>query len=123
MMSISQQKYKLPIPQEYICPVANIIMINPIICSDGYTYDYSTIMNLSVHISPITGEPLTGQIIENKTMKHLIDNFVEKNDIMKIKEKDHCQTYGTRIYKLFSKNYYKNNSFAQNWISLHPEYK
>ena len=40
------------IPQEFICPITRSIMDDPVICSDGYTYERSAILQLKNSTSP-----------------------------------------------------------------------
>lgn len=74
------------IPPEYICPITLRIMEDPIICSDGYSYDKQSIINLKNMVSPKTGEILNKDIIiPNKNLKQLIIKY-NKNNPEKLKQ-------------------------------------
>jgi hypothetical protein len=64
------------IPHEFICPVTFEIMEDPIICSDGYTYDRNVILNLTNSISPITRQPIDkNNLIPNRNLKDAIERY------------------------------------------------
>ena len=64
------------IPQEYICPITLSLMDDPVICSDGYTYERSSILQLRNSISPITRQFIDkNNIIPNRAIKDSIERF------------------------------------------------
>jgi hypothetical protein len=67
------------IPDEIICPYTFKIMIDPIICDDGFTYEKSAILQLRNSISPMTQQPL------DKT--NMISNHIIKERIIKYNQK------------------------------------
>jgi len=72
-------KKKKDIPYELKCPISLEIMRDPIICSDGHTYDRKSIEALfksNNYISPTTREKLDKNIlISNYNIKKMIDNL------------------------------------------------
>ena len=72
-------KKKKEIPYELKCPISLEIMKDPIICSDGHTYDRKSIETLfknKNYISPTTREKLDKNIlITNYNIKKMIDNL------------------------------------------------
>jgi len=63
-------------PHQFICPITLEIMIDPVICQDGFTYEKSAILSLKKKISPMTRSPIdTNNIIENIAIKQLIEEF------------------------------------------------
>lgn len=70
---------KKEIPYELKCPISLEIMRDPVICSDGHTYDRESINTLfkrNNFISPTTREKLNKNIIiTNYNIKKMIDNF------------------------------------------------
>ena len=70
---------KKEIPSELYCPISLELMKDPIICSDGHTYDKTSIIELFKNknfISPTTREKLDINIlIPNYNIKKLIDNI------------------------------------------------
>jgi hypothetical protein len=64
------------IPQEFICPITLTIMDDPVICSDGYTYERSAILQLRNSISPITRQYIDkNNLITNRALKDAIERF------------------------------------------------
>jgi len=69
------------IPEEFICPVTQDIMTDPVIAQDGHTYERKNITEwVSKHgTSPITREHLSKDIIiPNRVLKTQIDQYLEK---------------------------------------------
>jgi hypothetical protein len=62
-------------------PITKEIMIDPVICADGFTYDRPSIQqwfDLGHDISPITGQILTNtNLIPNRALKSTISVFLE----------------------------------------------
>lgn len=73
------KKRKREIPHEYICPITLEVMIDPVICSDGQTYERSAITHVlksGKPFSPITREKLKKNIIiPNMNIKKLISQM------------------------------------------------
>jgi len=69
------------IPHEYLCPITIMPMNDPVIASDGQTYERSAITEwLSSHnTSPMTRAPMSVTSLQpNSTLKRLIQNFQKK---------------------------------------------
>lgn len=67
------------IPEEYICPISYEIMKDPVIASDGQTYDRDALLQwLQVRsISPLTNEPITAaSLVRNYALNAAIQRFV-----------------------------------------------
>ena len=64
------------IPDEFLCPIAREIMINPVIACDGITYDSESLM-----VYPQNGKPYNKiQIIKpNMRLKNIIEIFILTN--------------------------------------------
>lgn len=80
-------------PIEYICPISKSIMRDPVISSDGYTYERSCIeRHLSIRgSSPATNnEILFPYLIPNWNLRTLIVSYVDKikNNIFEIRNFD-----------------------------------
>lgn len=70
------------IPDEFLCPISFQIMINPIICNDGYTYDITSILLLKKPESPFTKNPINfDNLILNRIIKDLINKYINENKI------------------------------------------
>jgi hypothetical protein len=68
----------LTIPEEFICPIRYNLMVDPVICADGYTYDQAAITEwLESHdTSPLTNEILSNKdLIPNQTLRQRIEEF------------------------------------------------
>ena len=72
------------IPEDFICPITQTIMSDPVIGSDGNTYERQAILtwlerNLT---SPISRERMTSNtVIPNRALKALIDLFLQNGTI------------------------------------------
>ncbi len=79
----------ITIPEEYLCPISWGIMLNPVILSDGHTYDKSSIRYIKNSLSPITKLPVNiKNPIPNRLIKGFIDKFIVENKIkLSIKKK------------------------------------
>jgi hypothetical protein len=59
-----------------LCPINQTIMDDPVIASDGYTYNRSAITDPRIRgISPITRQPITNVFVVNRAIKDLIDEY------------------------------------------------
>jgi hypothetical protein len=64
------------IPNEFICPITLEIMEEPVICSDGWTYEKRAILAIRDSISPITRQSIDkNNIIPNRNIKEAIERF------------------------------------------------
>jgi len=66
------------IPEQYICPITQEIMKDPVTCKDGSTYERSAIEDWieKKGTSPLTREPLTkAQVYPARALKGLIESF------------------------------------------------
>lgn len=73
---------EIQIPSEYLCPISRELMRDPVIVSDGHTYDRSQIVRwfYSNNTSPLTGLVLPNKdLIPNYSLKSLIENFLTQN--------------------------------------------
>lgn len=70
--------------QDLICPISQSIFLNPVIASDGHTYEKSEIEKWynKNNTSPITREKITNTFIPNYIIKNLISKYLEKNPSM-----------------------------------------
>jgi hypothetical protein len=85
-------------PDEFICPITQVIMVDPVLGSDGRTYERSAITEwLRTHTtSPITREPMTAaNLTSNYALKSMIERHKTPIKTMKTMkqtnsvEKDH----------------------------------
>ena len=73
------------IPEEYLCPLTKQLMVDPVICTDGTTYEKVVIekwianlekMNAKL-VSPVTGEEISNLLVPNFSIKLLISSYQE----------------------------------------------
>lgn len=80
------------IPREYICPITNEIMRDPVLAFDGNTYERSAISSYlkRYNKSPITGAPAEHTMVfANKTFASVIQKFLSTNNVdVEIKSAD-----------------------------------
>ena len=70
-------------PDNYICPITYCRMIDPVYASDGKVYERSAIMKCltnpeSNHLSPLTRQPLTRELIPAHELRADINAFYKK---------------------------------------------
>ena len=77
-----QQAKSVKIPPELLCPTSKQIMKDPVLASDGHTYERANIeAYLKQHNqSPVTGEPMQHSFVfPNHYIKQLIEKFLSEN--------------------------------------------
>lgn len=71
------------IPYEFLCPITQEIMREPVICSDGFTYEKQAIVEWFMsgkYTSPMTNEALTDtNYTPNCDLRNQIHRFVYDN--------------------------------------------
>jgi len=80
-MSILKNSYKNDVPNEFLCPITEEILVDPVMTCDGHTYERKAIEAwLSNHNnSPVTNLPLTNKnLMPNVVLKNLIKSFQKK---------------------------------------------
>jgi len=68
-------------PLQFICPLSKKLIEDPVILTDGYTYEYKDIKNYLRFndTSPVTGEKLKNkQTVSNNILKWMIQNHQQK---------------------------------------------
>lgn len=68
-------------PKEFKCPLSKKAMIDPVVCSDGMTFDRISIETLFQNgkfENPISGKNIDKDLVENVNLKALINDFVQK---------------------------------------------
>ena len=77
-----KESKSVDIPSEFLCPITNEVMKDPVIAFDGHTYERSKITDyLKQHSkSPVTGDAAEySMVIPNKAMKKQIQAFLSAN--------------------------------------------
>lgn len=68
------------IPHEFICPITLEIMIDPVLCEDGITYERKAIMSIRNSLSPMTRQPIDKtKLLPNRALKECIQRYNESN--------------------------------------------
>eukprot|EP00899_Mesostigma_viride_P011427 jgi/Mesvir1/20285/Mv19894-RA.1 len=73
-------KDRLKVPQQYLCPITYEIMQDPVMATDGRTYERQAIIKWFAHhgTSPVTGEELSSlDVTNNFTLRSMIREFEE----------------------------------------------
>jgi hypothetical protein len=79
------------IPEEFICPITLEIMVDPVLCEDGHTYERKSIERLTNSISPLTRQPIDKRkLIPNRALKECIQRFIEPLN-KEIRERDRLE--------------------------------
>jgi len=78
-----EQKFQDKIPQDFYCPITNMLFVDPVVATDGNTYERGAIeIWLKEHDkSPLTNEKLMNKMLTpNTILKKLMNDFIEKNN-------------------------------------------
>jgi hypothetical protein len=70
-----------PIPEALLCPIGYNLMVDPVVCADGHSYDRAAIQEwFSNHnTSPLTNQRLPNKhLIPNHTLRKMIDEYNQK---------------------------------------------
>ncbi|XP_067891386.1 WD repeat, SAM and U-box domain-containing protein 1 [Heterodontus francisci] len=82
------------VPDEFLCPIAREIMTDPVIASDGYSYEREAIeswINTKRRTSPMTNKPLESSLITpNRTLKMAIDRWIEAREVLQMPANQGC---------------------------------
>ena len=79
------------IPEEFICPITLEIMVDPVLCEDGHTYERKSIERLTNSISPLTRQLIDKtKLIPNRALKECIQRFIEPLN-KEIRERDRLE--------------------------------
>lgn len=71
-------------PEAFCCPITGEIMVDPMVASDGHTYERNAIENwlieMNKNTSPMTNEKLKSkELIPAHTLKSMIKEWIENN--------------------------------------------
>lgn len=73
------------IPDEYICPISREVMVDPVLASDGFSYERSEIENWFKRgktTSPMTNKKLNSKtLVPNQALRNIIMQFIESHKI------------------------------------------
>lgn len=72
--------YEESVPQHLCCPITRQLFVDPVVASDGFTYERSSIVN--ERVSPMTREPLSHPIIPLQStiyVRQLVTEWIERN--------------------------------------------
>jgi hypothetical protein len=81
-LKITLKERDTKMPEAFICPITQEIMNDPVVASDGHTYERTAIeMWLQTHnSSPMTGLQLINkQLTPSHTLKSMICEFIDDN--------------------------------------------
>lgn len=72
------------IPYDFLCPITHEIMVEPVICSDGFTYERRAISEWFMagkYTSPMTNEPLVTTAFKmNNELRNAIRSFLDLDE-------------------------------------------
>lgn len=76
--SQSSSDRSLPIPNNYLCPITHCLLLDPVVASDGHSYDRAAItewLHKGNRLSPTTDAPLSTTLFDNLTLKTIVCDF------------------------------------------------
>ena len=80
--SKGKEQESVKIPPEFLCPISKEIMKDPVIASDGHTYERA---NIEAYLKQHNKSPVTGVgmdhsfVFPNHSVKKLIEKFLSEN--------------------------------------------
>ena len=98
----------------FMCPITLEIMKDPVICSDGITYEKSAIEEwLTIHsTSPVTRLPIKKKLIKNIILRNIIATYLENKDNADDKEFNDKE-YNFEVSKYIAKEPYIHLDFEK----------
>lgn len=81
-------------PDNFVCPITQSIMQDPVIGDDGITYERSAITQwLSLNnTSPVTRQYMSSHLISNLALRNTIQDYLKQTSISTINQKSHTNT-------------------------------
>ncbi|CAD7970336.1 unnamed protein product [Amoebophrya sp. A25] len=84
--STAEQQPAPPVehPSEFVCPISQELMADPVIAEDGQTYDRQSIadwFSLGHRTSPVTRANISQALIPNRAVKSLIEDYCKTHKI------------------------------------------
>lgn len=79
-----EEKFKEKIPQDFYCPITQMLFVDPVVAADGNTYEREAIeFWLKDHEkSPLTNIKLKNkELTKNTVLKKLMNDFVERHNM------------------------------------------
>ena len=73
---------KVVIPQNFKCPITMDLFRNPVVTSDGHTYEYGEILKV---INTTMRSPMTGQTLPNK---NIVPNLNLRSEVMEFRQQN-----------------------------------
>ncbi len=76
--STQEEKHVIQVPHEFYCPITRQIMLQPVVASDGRSYERSAIerWHREAQTSPFTRQPISSEFYANHELSSLIEAFV-----------------------------------------------
>ena len=95
---------------EIICPITHQIFLDPVLASDGFTYEKKAIKKVIENnkISPMTKQIISSTTFPNLFVKHYVNSYLEKNPEKKKEQ--------------FFYDWYKVSSFKELMDVIHETY-
>lgn len=90
------------IPEKFICPISYMIFLDPVIASDGRTYERECIvkwMNSNDNRSPFTNQTLCQQLYNNIGLKNEIDEWITSHPEQKTQQFISTATTNVSIHR------------------------
>jgi len=105
-----------------MCPITRTLIIDPVIASDGFTYERDSIENWlrSNRSSPITREFMRNNLIPNLALKNLIEFTIDEGILDLEATKEYLDGNYKRLFNIIKK---KINNKNINLFEIPDEYK
>lgn len=78
-------KQSMEVEQSYLCPITREIMLEPVVASDGYTYEEDALVEhiKTSRLSPMTRVVLETKYYKNQLIKNKIEELLDQNPELK----------------------------------------
>lgn len=110
--------------QKIMCPITYDIFKNPVIASDGNTYEHDAIFNwcLKNRISPLTREKISLEFYPNNLIRQLAEDYLEEFPEKRESQYEASLTYNVIHYYLTRCEHNLTNTF-KNVLNSVPRFK
>lgn len=121
---LNEEDNNITAPSEYICPCTHLIFKNPVVLSDGYTYEKDFVLEFFndavkkgiICRSPMTGSELKNTIFyDNFSLKTLIADFLEKNPEQEKEQHGYIASFCEKEKKIMDQIEKKNYKIVSNY--------
>lgn len=115
-------KYIMSLPENFICPITQAIMENPVMCEDGISYERDAITRWLQNnsTSPVTRQPISKNFILNIALRNTIQDYQKISNTQKNSNTQKISNIQKNSNPVITNFYSKQNScyYDGNYYSM-----